>query len=155
MTKLKEKLPTMYEDKYIIEAIDNQTLAKAIAKMEKKLGAKIEPPYVVRIKPGTRLIKKDAFMDNNDIEVVIFPDDVMMIEDGRNYYDYELHDQVTIGAFIDCRNLKRLVFSGNLREIGMYAFAGCSSRFLHVGLPTGPGRAEIPPTGGCHFVTGG
>ena len=118
-----EKRPKMYEDKYIIEATNSKTLITAVAKMEQKLGVKIEPPYVVRIKPGTTLVKKNAFMGNNDIGVVFISDDVTVIEggcDGSN-------KGVALGAFMGCANLKSVFFSNKLKDIGACSFKDCTS----------------------------
>lgn len=64
-----------------------------------------------------------AFYNNDDIEEVIMSDTILKINDGEFDKSYDQY----VGAFEKCSNLKKVVLSKNITEIGKWAFAACSS----------------------------
>ncbi|MFT4143505.1 MAG: leucine-rich repeat protein [Mobilitalea sp.] len=71
-----------------------------------------------------------AFYNHDEIEEVRMPDTIQRIMDGE--YDKE-YDQY-VGAFENCSNLKKVVLSKNITEIGKWAFALCTS-LSEIALP--------------------
>lgn len=95
-----------YKDKPVFIASDSKQLKAAVAKYK----GEVVPPYVVKISLRTKKVRKEAFMDDMTVGVVL------------------LHDEVKeIGkfAFAGCKKMTEIVMDDSLEVIGFGAFEDC------------------------------
>ncbi len=58
------------------------------------------------------------YQNQNNIRIVVFPNTIKKICDGKDFYE---------GVFYHCPNLERVILSNKLQVIGNYAFIECSN----------------------------
>ena len=87
------------------------------------------------VKSGTRLIAKNAFLGQQDLTGIKFPETITYIDYGTfsdctDLVNLTLTGKITsIGesAFFNCKSLKKLTVKNGTKKIGKYAFNCCDS----------------------------
>ena len=125
------KEPETYKGRPVFLASNSAQLAKAVANYE----AEVEPPYVVRIRKGTKKVAERAFHDNSKIGVVLLPDTVTRIGCEAFYYcdnltEIHMPDSlkwIQSDAFQMCKKLTDIHIPDSVSDIDDAAFWGCES----------------------------
>ena len=102
-----------YKGKPVFEASNRNELEDAVAHCIEK----IEPPYVVKIPPGSNQVRSYAFAGDRTLGVVILPDSVKLI--GNE-------------AFEGCEKLREANIPATVSEIREKAFQCCDLRSIHI-----------------------
>ena len=97
----------------MFEASNRNELEDAVAHCIEK----IEPPYVVKIPPGSNQVRSYAFAGDRTLGVVILPDSVKLI--GNE-------------AFEGCEKLREANIPATVSEIREKAFQCCDLRSIHI-----------------------
>ena len=102
-----------YKGKPVFEASNRNELEDAVAHCIEK----IEPPYVVKIPPGSNQVRSYAFAGDRTLGFVILPDSVKLI--GNE-------------AFEGCEKLREANIPATVSEIREKAFQCCDLRSIHI-----------------------
>lgn len=121
----------LYEGKPIFFASSSKELADAVSNREEK----VEPPYVVKIPPGSNQVRSRAFAGNSTLGVVILPDSVKLM--GNE-------------AFACCAKLTKVIIPESVSEIGGSAFE--SSDLRSIQIPKSVERLGPSIVLGCKYL---
>ena len=102
-----------YEGKPVLEASNRKALKDAVS----RFSGTIEPPYVVKIPPGSNQVSSYAFAGDPTLGVVILPDSVKLI--GNE-------------AFSCCEKLTKVIIPESVSEIGGRAFQFSDLRSIQI-----------------------
>lgn len=119
-----------------------------------------KPATVEKIKIDEKKIKRNAYINNENIEEVELSNAVTCIEEGafsgcKNLRKINLPDSITyIGprAFSGCENLEEVILPKNLKTIHFRAFADCK-RLKKIVLPERLKKIEWAVLSGCENLT--
>lgn len=125
------KEPETYKGRPVFLASNSAQLEKAVADYE----GKVEPPYVVRIRKGTKKVAERAFHDNSKVGVVLLPDTVTCIGCEAFYHCdnlTEIHmpdslERIQNDAFQMCTKLATIHIPDSVTDIDDAAFWGCDN----------------------------
>ena len=121
----------LYEGKPIFFASSSKELADAVSNREEK----VEPPYVVKIPPGSNQVRSRAFAGNSTLGVVILPNSVKLM--GNE-------------AFACCAKLTKVIIPESVSEIGGCAFE--SSDLRSIQIPKSVERLGPSIVLGCKYL---
>lgn len=121
----------LYEGKPVFVASSSKELADAVSNREEK----VEPPYVVKIPPGSNQVRSRAFAGNSTLGVVILPDSVKLM--GNE-------------AFACCAKLTKVIIPESVSEIGGCAFE--SSDLRSIQIPKSVERLGPSIVLGCKYL---
>lgn len=102
----------LYDGKPVFVASSSKELAAAVS----RYGDQVQPPFVVKIPPGSNQVRSYAFAGDRTLGVVILPNSVKLI--GNE-------------AFGSCENLKEVNIPDHVSEIRERAFQYCDLRSIH------------------------
>lgn len=121
----------LYDGKPVFVASSSKELAAAVS----RYGDQVQPPFVVKIPPGSNQVRSYAFAGDRTLGVVILPDSVKLI--GNE-------------AFGSCKNLKEANIPDSVSEIRERAFQYCDIRSIH--FPKSVVKICSNAFGGCNYL---
>ena len=121
----------LYDGKPVFVASSSKELAAAVSNRVEK----VEPPYVVKIPPGSNQVRSRAFAGNSTLGVVILPDSVKLM--GNE-------------AFACCAKLTKVIIPESVSEIGGCAFE--SSDLHSIQIPKSVERLGPSIVLGCKYL---
>lgn len=107
----------------------------------------------IKINNGVRIIGKNAFLNRDDIDEVIIPESVQLIDDSafvgcKNLTKIVIKGKVSIGqyAFLNCKKLVEIFIEGTIKSVDVNSFFGCDCLRLIRDLGSEPLRGSVLDT---------
>lgn len=107
----------------------------------------------IKINNGVRIIGKNAFLNRDDIDEVIIPESVQLIDDSafvgcKSLTKIVIEGEVSIGqyAFLNCKKLVEIFIEGTIKSVNVNSFFGCNCLRLIRDLGIEPLRGSVLDT---------